>query len=200
MWHFLSIVPVCDVDHILGTFLCLFLEIFIEIGENHGATGGIGGLAGLFGLADIKSSAGTAGATKIWSLIIMRIETNNLETIFVSLMPMAKSDFEVSSFTDKESGKNTVKESPDGRVCFRAQGLKALALDEQGVPVREERDVTLTLIEPSDVEMGVQYKAAGRVWVTHWVKSAGNYSNLAVSITAERLVKVEQAAVIKKQD
>lgn len=129
----------------------------------------------------------------------MRIETNNLDTIFVSLMPLAKAEFEVSSFTDKETGKSTIKESPDGRACYRAPGLKALALDENGTPVREERDVTLTLIEPMDIEMGVQYKAAGRVWVTHWVKTSGNYSNLAVSITAERLVKVE-AAVIKKQD
>lgn len=123
----------------------------------------------------------------------MRVKTtrNDLKQSvkFTSLIPGKAEDMQVKSFTD-DSGKTETKTAPDGsgRVQHRTQ-LKALALDEDGNAVREERDVTVSLLEPANVEIGKYYDLDGDIWVTHYM----NNGRMGVSIVAETIVPSDES-------
>lgn len=116
----------------------------------------------------------------------MRIKTNGeslaSSAVFASLVPAKAGDMEIKSFKD-DSGKVETKVAPDGsgRAQYRTN-LQAMALDDDGNPYRQERDVTVSILEPADVQFGQVYNLKGQVWVTHYVTNGGR---MGVSIVAE---------------
>lgn len=116
----------------------------------------------------------------------MRIQTNTLPVQFVSLFNAPAESFKLKTTKEETTGKTTTKTSPDGRNLYRTD-LKAVALDEQGQPIREEQNVTLAVIEPTAVTASIPMKATGKIWVTHYIT---NNNRIGVSIIAERLEPV----------
>lgn len=116
----------------------------------------------------------------------MRIETTKLDLVFISLLTTTAADFQIKTFTDKETGKTTTKTAPDGRPVYRTD-LKALAVDESGKPTREEHNISITVLEPSEIIAGIPMKATGTIWVTPYVT---NTNRIGISIIAERLEPV----------
>lgn len=118
----------------------------------------------------------------------MRIKTTGealaSSAVFASLVPAKAGDMEVKSFKDKD-GKVETKVAPDGsgRTQYRT-ALQAMSLDDNGTPARQERDVTVSLLEPADVQFGQVYNLKGNVWVTHYVTNA---NRMGVSIVAESI-------------
>lgn len=130
----------------------------------------------------------------------MRIQTTGNDfastAVFASVVPAKAADFVIKSFTD-DSGKTETKVAPDGsgRAQYRTN-LKAVTLDDEGIPTREERDVTVAVLEPADIVRGVDYNLKGQVWVTHYVTNAGR---MGVSIVAEGITPVQPAGPRKEQ-
>lgn len=106
-----------------------------------------------------------------------------------SLIPEKASDMKPKSFTD-DAGKTETKSAPDGsgRVQYRTS-LKALRVDDDGTITGEERDVSLSILEPADIVPGVQYGLSGVTWITHYQTNAGR---VGVSIVAERVKPIDQ--------
>lgn len=78
----------------------------------------------------------------------MRITTNKLPVVFASLMSVEKEEFEIKSFTDKETGATTITEAPNGKPVYRTE-LQVLLLDDKtGKPTRVDKSATVSLIEP----------------------------------------------------
>lgn len=109
---------------------------------------------------------------------------------FASLFPEKAADMQPKSFTDKDTNKTETKVAPDnsGRVQLRTS-LKGLRLDDAGVVVGEEREVSLSLLEATDIVPGVHYGLSGLTWITHYQTNAGR---MGLSIVAERVKPVEQ--------
>lgn len=121
----------------------------------------------------------------------MLINTNgeflNGSLAFSSLFMVKASDLQIKT-TRNDAGVDIPKIFNDGRSIYKTQ-LKALKL-EDGVPVREEKNVSLAVLNPVDIAPGVLYGLAGGVQVVHYQNDAGR---LGVSITAERLVKLDSS-------
>lgn len=119
----------------------------------------------------------------------MRIQTIGALTsstvLFTSLFNLPP--LQVKMTTDA-AGKETPKLSPDGRPVYRTQ-LKALALDESGSPVREERNVSVGLLEPCEIRGGQTYALDGLVWMTPYNANG----QPGISVIAERIVPVAEA-------
>lgn len=88
----------------------------------------------------------------------------------------------------KTTNEGQPKISPDGKPVYRVS-LKALALNEKGEPVREERNVSVGLLDPSPIQGGVHYALDGVVWMTPY----SNNGQAAISIIAERVVPVSES-------
>lgn len=122
----------------------------------------------------------------------MRIVTNGeafAETaLFALLVPMKKDDFEIKQFTDRDSGKTETKTAPDssGRPQYKTQ-LQVMVVDDSGVPSRQEKNATVSLLEPADIQFGQTYNAKGKVWITHYTNDSGR---MGVSIIAESVTPV----------
>lgn len=115
----------------------------------------------------------------------MKIETNHLDIIFSALIARKASEYEAKkNWTDgKEDG---VKQASDGRLIYRTD-LMGLDLDENGVPTRVDNSISLSVIEPTDIVPGTQYRAAGKIVVSPYMRN----NRIAYSITAERLEAVK---------
>lgn len=101
--------------------------------------------------------------------------------VFSTYIPTKSEDFVIKSF--EKDGVVETKTAPDGsnRVQYRTN-LDALHLDENGTVDRKEREVTLSVLKPIDLKIGVFYELSGDVWVTHYQNNNGR---IAVSIVAE---------------
>lgn len=124
----------------------------------------------------------------------MKITTNAASLAgsikLMATLPQKAADAQAKSFTNRETGVIETKTTADGRPLYRAD-FNVLALDENGVPARQERDVSLSLVKPVDVMAGVYYVLAGEVTVTHYVTANGR---LGVSLIAETVVPEKQAS------
>jgi len=121
----------------------------------------------------------------------MRIKTTGDalrdEVRFSSLFAQKATDQDIKQF--ERDGKMMVKQSPDGRPIHRTS-LKALRLQD-GLPVGEDRSVSLSVIDCVDIAAGRLYELAGAVWATHYI---GNDGRLALSLIAESVKEVLPAA------
>jgi len=81
-------------------------------------------------------------------------------------------------------GKKEIKTAPDGRVLY-STALKALRLVD-GVPVGEERGVSLAVIDTIDIAAGKLYRLKGSVWITPYERDG----RVALSIIAETVEPV----------
>lgn len=79
----------------------------------------------------------------------MRIKTNELDIIFSSLIARKAADFDQKkNWTDgKEDG---IKTDEQGRVIYRTD-LQALVLDDNGNPTRVDSNISLSVLEPTDI-------------------------------------------------
>lgn len=122
----------------------------------------------------------------------MRITTdakNLVQSIaLMSMVPQQAADAQVKTFTHKDTGVMETKTDTNGRPLYRAD-FNVVTLQD-GVPVRQEKDVTVALVKPVDVQAGLFYSLAGEVTVTHYVTNAGR---LGVSIVAESVQPQQQA-------
>lgn len=122
----------------------------------------------------------------------MRITTdakNLAQSIaLMSMVPQQAADAQVKSFTHKDTGVMETKTDAHGRPLYRAD-FNVVSMQD-GVPVRQEKDVTVALVKPVDVMPGVFYSLAGEVTVTHYVT---NSNRLGVSIVAESVQPQQQA-------
>lgn len=127
----------------------------------------------------------------------MRIETLG-ETLastiqFASLFAQKAGDMTLKTF--EVDGKTETKTSPDGRPVYRT-ALQALRL-ENGAPVGQDRDVSLSVIEPCDIQPAKNYGVSGLVWITPYSMANGR---VGISIIAERVRPVEQLRSVKVSD
>jgi len=76
------------------------------------------------------------------------------------------------------------KTAPDGRPLHRT-ALMALRVKDGQASSEPDRSVTLSVLEPSDLESGKVYTVSGLVWITPYVNSQTN--RLALSVIAERV-------------
>lgn len=124
----------------------------------------------------------------------MKITTNAASLAgsikLMATLPQKAADAQAKSFTNRETGVIETKTTDDGRPLYRVD-FNVLALDENGVPARQERDVFLSLIKPVDILPGIYYILAGEVTVTHYVTATGR---LGVSLIAETVVPEKQAS------
>lgn len=130
----------------------------------------------------------------------MKITTVGEATIesvqLVALLPQAAADQVPKSFTD-DSGKTETKVDPNGsgRLQHRT-ALKALRVVD-GAPVSEERDTTIAILEPTDLQIGVMYGLSGVTTITHYNTNAGR---MGVSIVAERVKPLDQINKVDVKD
>jgi hypothetical protein len=117
-------------------------------------------------------------------LIIMRIKTNELDIIFSSLIPRKAADFEQKkNYKDGEA--DGIKTTDDGRAIYRTD-LQALVLDDNGNPTRVDTNISLAVIEPTDIAPATPYRAAGTITVSPFLRNG----RISYSITAEKIVPV----------
>lgn len=88
----------------------------------------------------------------------------------------------------KEYNSEELKKSPDGRTIHTTRKAM-LWMDEQG---EEVRDLSISVIEPSEAKAAGRVQLAGKAWVTHWIKGGkgGERAQLGVSVVVERLEPV----------
>lgn len=117
---------------------------------------------------------------------------------FASFFPEKAADMQPKSFTDAATKKTETKTAPDGsgRVQLRTS-LKGLRVDDSGAVVGEEREVSLSLLEASDVVPGVHYGLSGMVWITHYQNDA---KRMCLSIVAERIKPFDQINKVNVAD
>ena len=113
----------------------------------------------------------------------MRIETNNVDVIFSTLIARKASEFEQKkNWTDgKEDGVKLV----DGRPVFRTD-LIALSHNKDGNLVMDN-SITLAVLNPVDVAPAVQYRASGKIVVSPYLRNG----RIAYSITAESIEPIK---------
>ena len=75
------------------------------------------------------------------------------------------------------------KISPDGRPVHRT-ALMALRVKDGAVSFEQDRNISLNVIEPTDLESGKVYTVSGLVWITPYVNNNGRQ---ALSVIAERV-------------
>ena len=108
---------------------------------------------------------------------------------FSSLFAQPVSAQSVKEF--ERDGKRQIKTAPDGRAVY-STSLKALRLVD-GIPVGEERGVSLAVIEPVDISAGKSYRLKGQVWITPYERDG----RVALSIIAESVETVSAAPLGK---
>lgn len=119
----------------------------------------------------------------------MKIYTNEFPMVFMTLLPVKAADMKKKTRTGDDNTTTTVL-TPDDRPVY-ITGLKALALDGDGLPSFEDKGVSISVVSPVDLKPGIQYKAAGKMWITPYI--TGN-KRQGYSVMAEKLVPVEQVA------
>lgn len=111
----------------------------------------------------------------------------NSELTWIALLPQAATDFRPKQGRDAHD--NAVPKLTDsGQPIFRAE-LSAVAPDREGKP-RVNRDASLGVLHPVDVQAGTPYVLSGSVVVTHYVTGS---NRLGVSIIADSLVPARSA-------
>jgi hypothetical protein len=114
----------------------------------------------------------------------MRIKTNELDIIFSSLIPRKAADFEQKkNYKDGEA--DGIKTDEQGRVIYRTD-LQALVLDDNGNPTRVDNNISLSVLEPTDITPATPYRAAGTITVSPFLRNG----RISYSITAEKIVPV----------
>lgn len=108
----------------------------------------------------------------------------------MATLPQKASDAQAKTFANKDTGVVETKTDASGRPLYRVD-FNVLSLDENGVPVRQERDVTIAVVKPADVAAGVYYVLAGEVTVIHYVTNNGR---LGVSIVADTIAPESKPA------
>lgn len=88
---------------------------------------------------------------------------------------------ETTENQDIKEFEGVVKKAPNGKPVHRSN-LAAILLDESGTPARQDKNVTLALITPVEVQPGTYYALSGNVFVTPY-NNAQN--RVALSIIAD---------------
>lgn len=102
----------------------------------------------------------------------------------ISLMPQAAAELREKKTRTADGEEGELKLAPNGQVQYRTP-FKCMALQD-GVPSREERNVSVTVLNRLDIKPAQYYRLDGQVWMTPY--SAGN--QVGVSIIAENIVPV----------
>lgn len=97
----------------------------------------------------------------------------------VLFMSMATTDT-MPPKTDYNTGEH--KTAPNGKPLFNARGLQAIGTDQDGNASGADTSVTLALTQPTAIQLGMIYRLAGEVTITHYVQSN---NRLGVSIIAD---------------
>lgn len=113
----------------------------------------------------------------------MKIITNNVPFVFSALIP----EKELKVKTRKDDNGIEQNSLHEGKVVYRT-ALKALSLDENGTPTREEKNVSVALVNPNPINSGVFYVLVGKIWITPYIAQNGR---IGYSIIAEGLKAVE---------
>lgn len=107
----------------------------------------------------------------------MRIQTNGEMTadtfVFASFVPVKAEDMKIKSFKNKDTGVVDTKFAPDGRPLYTCP-LQLLTLDDEGNVLRAERNVTIAMVTPVDIEPFVHYSLDGLGWFTPYSKPDGS--------------------------
>lgn len=119
----------------------------------------------------------------------MKIETIGA---FTKSNVLFSSFIDVAQLQPKTTNDGSPKIHTDGRIIYRTQ-LKALAVDENGNPTREERNVSVGLLEQTSIQAGIRYALDGLVWITPYSSNG----NVGISIVAERIVPVNESPSVE---
>lgn len=108
-----------------------------------------------------------------------------LSAMFISLSPIKAADLSPRQKTDKDGNIVGMKLAPNGKETFSMRGMKTMGLQNEGGQ-REERNVYVSVIEPTDIDPLVPYEADGMCWVDHYSMRDGSQT---ITVICERLVK-----------
>lgn len=119
----------------------------------------------------------------------MRIVTNGQtlsQTAYaVALAPIKAADLKPRTKKDADGNVGDKKLSPNGRETFSMSGVKVMAFGGADNTIREERNVYVSVLEPTDIQPLQRYDFAGTVWIDHYAMRDGSQT---VTIIAEKLV------------
>lgn len=104
------------------------------------------------------------------------------EMIFMSLGQQHAVEMQAK----KEFNSEDVKKAPNGKPLYKTQ-LAALRVVD-GVPQGAENNVTLSVVEPFDAQLGQTYICDGAVWITPYERGG----RVAISVIAERMTPANQ--------
>ena len=111
----------------------------------------------------------------------MRIKTSaeyvNEEIQLISLMPVSGAELKEKRGRAEDGSEGDLKLAPNGKVQYKTP-FKVMALDENGNPKYEERNVSVTILDRVDIRPAEYYEIEGDVWITPY--SAGNQVGLSI--------------------
>jgi hypothetical protein len=120
------------------------------------------------------------------------VDGKDIDTEFYAKVNQKKDKLVPKSKRDERGMDHPVYDEA-GRPIYRTK-LYAVGLDKEG-DQREEQNVTVGIVNPVDLRMGVTYRLKGEVAVVHYVTQD---NRMGVSITAESVVP--QTAASASQD
>ena len=106
----------------------------------------------------------------------------NAVTSFKTLFNVAADDMKAKADFETKALKLI-----EGKAQWKTN-LTAIVLDENGVEVRSDQGISLSILNKVDLKSGVAYKLSGKVRVTPYVISGSNRQGL--SIVADSVVPV----------